>query len=178
MEDKGIASAVNFKKITEQNNYTNIFLKTLGDQLNRVEKIVETQDHIKTNFAKKDNKPLFMSFELSKKFQENLFVDQDLIKRISEKVKESLIVPETPQPSSHRRINAIDEEISSKAEADELNKIFKKFQDKKFQEFFITKKPLRLEILILSQSFLICSMRKETNILKLLIQVVPFMNGI
>ena len=173
MEDKGIASAVNFKKITEQNNYTNIFLKTLGDQLNRVEKIVETQDHIKTNFAKKDNKPLFMSFELSKKFQENLFVDQDLIKRISEKVKESLIVPETPQPSSHRRINAIDEEISSKAEADELNKIFKKFQ-----EFFITKKPLRLEILILSQSFLICSMRKETNILKLLIQVVPFMNGI
>ena len=173
MEDKGIASAVNFKKITEQNNYTNIFLKTLGDQLNRVEKIVETQDHIKTNFAKKDNKPLFMSFELSKKFQENLFVDQDLIKRISEKVKESLIVPETPQPSSHRRINAIDEEISSKAEADELNKIFKKFQ-----EFFITKKPLRLEILILSQSFLICSMRKETNMLKLLIQVVPFMNGI
>ena len=173
MEDKRIASAVNFKKITEQNNYTNIFLKTLGDQLNRVEKIVETQDHIKTNFAKKDNKPLFMSFELSKKFQENLFVDQDLIKRISEKVKESLIVPETPQPSSHRRINAIDEEISSKAEADELNKIFKKFQ-----EFFITKKPLRLEILILSQSFLICSMRKETNILKLLIQVVPFMNGI
>ena len=172
MEDKGIASAVNFKKITEQNNYTNIFLKTLGDQLNRVEKIVETQDHIKTNFAKKDNKPLFMSFEFSKKFQEN-FVDQDLIKRISEKVKESLIVPETPQPSSHRRINAIDEEISSKAEADELNKIFKKFQ-----EFFITKKPLRLEILILSQSFLICSMRKETNILKLLIQVVPFMNGI
>ena len=173
MEDKSIASAVNFKKITEQNNYTNIFLKTLGDQLNRVEKIVETQDHIKTNFAKKDNKPLFMSFELSKKFQENLFVDQDLIKRISEKVKESLIVPETPQPSSHRRINAIDEEISSKAEADELNKIFKKFQ-----EFFITKKPLRLEILILSQSFLICSMRKETNMLKLLIQVVPFMNGI
>ena len=172
MEDKRIASAVNFKKITEQNNYTNIFLKTLGDQLNRVEKIVETQDHIKTNFAKKDNKPLFMSFEFSKKFQENL-VDQDLIKRISEKVKESLIVPETPQPSSHRRINAIDEEISSKAEADELNKIFKKFQ-----EFFITKKPLRLEILILSQSFLICSMRKETNILKLLIQVVPFMNGI
>ena len=113
-----------------------------------------------------------MSFEFSKKFQENL-VDQDLIKRISEKVKESLIVPETPQPSSHRRINAIDEEISSKAEANELNKIFKKFQ-----EFFITKKPLRLEILILSQSFLICSMRKETNMLKLLIQVVPFMNGI
>ena len=172
MEDKRIASAVNFKKITEQNNYTNIFLKTLGDQLNRVEEIVKTQDHIKTNFAKKDNKPLFMSFEFSKKFQENL-VDQDLIKRISEKVKESLIVPETPQPSSHRRINAIDEEISSKAEANELNKIFKKFQ-----EFFITKKPLRLEILILSQSFLICSMRKETNMLKLLIQVVPFMNGI
>ena len=177
MEDKRITSAVNFKKITEQNNYTNIFLKTLGDQLNRVEEIVKTQDHIKTNFAKKDNKPLFMSFEFSKKFQEN-FVDQDLIKRISEKVKESLIVPETPQPSSHRRINAIDEEISSKAEANELNKIFKKFQDKKFQEFFITKKPLRLEILILSQSFLICSMRKETNMLKLLIQVVPFMNGI
>ena len=59
----------------EQNNYTNMFLKTLGDQLNRVEEIIETQYHIKTIFVKKDNKPLFKSFEFSKKFQENPFVD-------------------------------------------------------------------------------------------------------
>ena len=32
----------------EQNNSINMVLKTLGDQLNRVEEIIETQDHIKT----------------------------------------------------------------------------------------------------------------------------------
>ena len=43
-----------------------MFLKTLGDQLNRVEEIIETQDHIKTSYVKKDNKPLFKLFEFSK----------------------------------------------------------------------------------------------------------------
>ena len=107
----------------EHNNYTNMFLKTLGDQLNRVKEIIETQDHIKTLFVKKDNKPLFKPFEFSKKFQENPHIDQDLIDRISQKVKDNLIVLETPQPS-HRRINVIKEEISSKAKVDELIKIF------------------------------------------------------
>ena len=54
-EDKGIASAVEVKRIMEQNNYTNMFLNTIGDQLKRVEEIIETQDHIKTSFAKKDS---------------------------------------------------------------------------------------------------------------------------
>ena len=108
----------------EQNNYTNMFLKTLGDQLNRVEKIIETQDHIKTSFVKKDTKHLFKPFEFSKQFHENPYVNQELIERISKKVKDSSIVPETPQ-SSHRRIIVIDEEISSVVEADELIKIFK-----------------------------------------------------
>ena len=98
-----------------------MFLKTLGDQLNRVEEIVETQDHIKTPFVKKDTKPLFKPFEFSKKIQQNPYVNQDLIQRISKKVKDSLIIPETPQPS-HRRINVIDEEISSKQTlGDQLN---------------------------------------------------------
>ena len=46
----------------EQNKYTNMFLKTLGDPLNKVEEIIETQDHIKTNFHKTDHKPLFKPF--------------------------------------------------------------------------------------------------------------------
>ena len=50
----------------EQNNYTNMFLKTLSDKLNGVEEIIKTQDHIKTSFVKKDNKPLFKPFEFSK----------------------------------------------------------------------------------------------------------------
>ena len=107
----------------EQNNYTNMFLKTLGDQLNRVEEIIETQDHIKTSFVKKDNKPLFKSFEFSNKFEENPHIDQAFIDRIIQNVKDSLIVPETPQPS-HRRINVVKNDISSEAEADELIKIF------------------------------------------------------
>ena len=106
----------------EKNNYTNIFLKTLSDQLNKVDEIIETQDHIKTSFVKKDNKPLFKSFEFSKKFPENPHIDQALIDRFSQKVKDSLIVPDTPQPS-HIRINVIKEDISSKVEADELIKI-------------------------------------------------------
>ena len=67
MEDKGIASTIDIKKIMEQ-NYINMFLKTLGAQLNKVEEIIETHDHIKTFFVKKDNKPLFKPFEFSKKF--------------------------------------------------------------------------------------------------------------
>ena len=41
MEDKGIASTIDIKKIMEQ-NYINMFLKTLGAQLNKVEEIIET----------------------------------------------------------------------------------------------------------------------------------------
>ena len=128
MEDKGIASTIDIKKIMEQ-NYINMFLKTLGAQLNKVEEIIETHDHIKTFFVKKYNKPLFKPFEFSKKFQENPYVNQELIERISQKVKDSLIVLETPQ-LSHRRINVIDEEISFEVEVDELIKIFfKESQD-------------------------------------------------
>ena len=39
------------------------------------EEIIETQDHIKTSFVKKDNKSLFKPFEFSKKFQENPHID-------------------------------------------------------------------------------------------------------
>ena len=42
LEDKGTASVVDVRRIMEQNNYTNIFLKTVGDQLNRVDEIIET----------------------------------------------------------------------------------------------------------------------------------------
>ena len=114
-EDKGIASATNIKRIMEQNNYTNMFLITLGNQLSRVEEIIETQDHIKNSFVKNDNKPLFKPFEFSKKFQENPHIDQAFIDRISQKVKDNLVIPETPQPfaipetplPSHRRINLV-----------------------------------------------------------------------
>ena len=54
----------------------NKILKTLGDKLNRVEEVIETQDHIQTSFIKKDDKPLFKPFEFSKKFQENPYIDQ------------------------------------------------------------------------------------------------------
>ena len=81
--DKATASVVDVRRIMEQNNYSNMFLKTLGDQLNRIEEVIETQDHIKTSFVKKDNKLLFKPFEFSKKFQENPHIDQALIDRIS-----------------------------------------------------------------------------------------------
>ena len=84
----------------------------------------------------------------------------------------------TPQPSSCRRINVIDEEIISKTEMDELIKMFKESQNQKFQEFFIPKKPLKLTIFTLGQPFLICNMKKEINILKPLIPMVSFINGI
>ena len=58
-EDKGTASTVDVRRIMEQNNYTNMFLKTIGDQLNRFEEIIETQDHIKTTFVKKDKVVVF-----------------------------------------------------------------------------------------------------------------------
>ena len=73
-----------------------MFLKTLRDQLNKIEEIIESQDHIKTSFVKKYTKPLFKSFEFFKKFQENPFINHELIERISQKVKDNLIVPKTP----------------------------------------------------------------------------------
>ncbi|RVW18649.1 Enzymatic polyprotein [Vitis vinifera] len=102
-EDKGTASASDIRRIMEQINYTNMFLITLGNQVNRVEEIIEAQDHLKKPFVKNDNKPLFKPFELSKKFQENPQIDQAFIDKISQKVKDNLVIPETPQPS-HRRI--------------------------------------------------------------------------
>ena len=44
-----------------------MFFKTLGDPLNKVEEIIETQAHINTTFAKKDNKPLFKHLSSLKK---------------------------------------------------------------------------------------------------------------
>ena len=69
-EDKGTVSATDIRRIMEQINYTNMFLITLGNQVNKVEEIIETQDHLKKSFVKNDNKPLFKPFELSWKFQE------------------------------------------------------------------------------------------------------------
>ena len=97
-----------------------MFLKTIGDQLNKFEEIIETQDHIKNSFVKNDNKPLFKSFEFSKKFQENPQIDEAFIDRISQKVKDNLVILETPQPfaipetplPSHRRINLVKRNIS------------------------------------------------------------------
>ena len=79
-------------------------------------------------------KPLFKPFEFSKKFQENPFVNQDLIEMINQKVKDSLIVLKTPQ-SFHRRINVVNEEISFEADVDELIKIFKESQDRVLRIF-------------------------------------------
>ena len=106
----------------EQNNYTNMFLMTLGNQLNRVEEIIETQDHIKNSFVKNDNKPLFKPFEFSKKFQENPHIDQAFIDRISQKVKDSLVIPKTPLPSD-RRINLVKKNVSSKTKVNGQIKI-------------------------------------------------------
>ncbi|KAL6332367.1 hypothetical protein AAG906_004937 [Vitis piasezkii] len=111
-EDKGTTSATDIRRIMEQINYTNMFLITLGNQVNKVEEIIETQDHLKKSFVKNDNKPLFKPFELSKKFQENPQIDQAFIDRISQKVKDNLVILETPQTfaipetplPSHRRI--------------------------------------------------------------------------
>ncbi|KAL6327887.1 hypothetical protein AAG906_027285 [Vitis piasezkii] len=101
-EDKGTTSANDIRRIMEQINYTNMFIITLGNQVNRVEEIIETQDHLKKPFVKNDNKPLFKPFELSKKFQENPQIDQDLIDRIGHKVKDNLdngLIRSTREPS-------------------------------------------------------------------------------
>ena len=109
-----------------------MFLRTIGDQLNKFEEIIETQDHIKNSFVKNDNKPLFKPFEFSKKFPENPHIDQAFIDRISQKVKDNIIIPKKPQPFaipdtpllSHRRINLV-KNISFDTKVDELIKITK-----------------------------------------------------
>lgn len=48
-DDKGSASGLNIKKLMKQHNYTNMFLKILGDQLKEV---VQTAENIKTTSLK------------------------------------------------------------------------------------------------------------------------------
>ena len=130
-EDKGTANAVDVKRIMEQNNYTNMFLITLGSQINKVDEIIETQDHNKKSFVKNDNKPLFKPFKFSKKFQENPQIDQAFIDRMSQKVKDNLVIPEIPQPfaipetplSSHKRINLVKRTIYPKTKVNRPIKI-------------------------------------------------------
>ena len=115
----------------EQNNYTNMFLITLGSQINKVDEIIETQDHNKKSFVKNDNKPLFKPFKFSKKFQENPQIDQAFIDRMSQKVKDNLVIPEIPQPfaipetplSSHKRINLVKRTIYPKTKVNRPIKI-------------------------------------------------------
>ena len=99
-----------------------MFLITLGNQLNRDEDIIETQDHIKNYFVKNDNKPLFKPFEFSMKFQENPNIDQVFIDKINQKVKDIFVIPKTPQPS-HKRINLVKRNISSKTKDNGLIKL-------------------------------------------------------
>ncbi|RVW24587.1 Enzymatic polyprotein [Vitis vinifera] len=156
-EDKGTASASDIRRIMEQINYTNMFLITLGNQVNRVEEIIEIQDHLKKPFVKNDNKPLFKPFELSKKFQENPQIDQAFIDKISQKVKDNLVIPETPQPS-HRRILLVKRNISPKAKDNGLIRLtrepsiqnpFKEHEDKQEKKIILnalTIKDLQEEI--------------------------------
>ena len=126
---------------------------------------------------------LFKHFEFYKKFLDNLHIDRALTDRISQKVKENLVVLETPQPS-HRRINMVKGEISSEVEVDELIKIFKEPPNQIVMRIINNQELPRsrnyyqdLGITTLDQPFLTCSMRKETSILKLCILVALSMKG-
>ena len=74
---------------------------------------------------------MFKPFEFSKKFQENPHIDQPFIDRISQKVKDSLVIPKIPQPfviletplPSHRKINLVKRNISSETKVNGLIKI-------------------------------------------------------
>ncbi|KAL6318568.1 hypothetical protein AAG906_000646 [Vitis piasezkii] len=76
----------------------------------------------KTKIWKTNNNIIIESipFEFSKKFQENPQIDQAFIDRISRKVKDNLVIPETPKPfaipetplPSHRRINFVKRNIN------------------------------------------------------------------
>ncbi|RVW24955.1 Enzymatic polyprotein [Vitis vinifera] len=99
-EDKGTASATDIRRIMEQINYTNMFLITLGNQVNRVEEIIETQITLRSLL-------------------------------ISQKVKDNLVIPETPQTfaihetplPSHRRILLVKRNISPKAKDNGLIRV-------------------------------------------------------
>ena len=64
---------------------------TLGNQLSRVEEIIETQDHIKNSFVQNDNKPLFKPFEFSKKFQDILILIKLSLIELAKRLKIALL---------------------------------------------------------------------------------------
>ena len=96
-----------------------MFFKTLGYPLNKVEEIIETQDHINTTFAKKDNEPLFKHLSSLKNPRKSI-CGSKVNKKNKWKRKRELNYPQA---------TTINEEMSSKVETHELIKIFKESQD-------------------------------------------------
>lgn len=82
-------SSKDVKRIVEQNNYTNLNLHTISQQLDKIEILVENQPKITQNLPTKENKivtetsksskPIFTPFEVPRKYnqeQQNQFLQE------------------------------------------------------------------------------------------------------
>ena len=92
-KNMGIASAVDVKKIIEQNNTLTCFLRLQKINLIELRKSLKPKIILRQLLLRKIISLYLSHLKSLKNFQENPFVDQDLIKRISEKVKRKLNCP-------------------------------------------------------------------------------------
>ncbi|EOY08888.1 Uncharacterized protein TCM_024162 [Theobroma cacao] len=126
------------KMIVEQNNYTNLNLHTISQQLDKVEILVENQPQRTQNLSTGENRietpkssqPVFTPFEVPKKYhheQQNQFLKeiQDRIDAL-ESQNSRIIILETPTQQS-RTIHTIEtQSYSEELDDQQINKMIKK----------------------------------------------------
>ncbi|XVF07327.1 hypothetical protein REPUB_Repub06bG0128900 [Reevesia pubescens] len=113
------------KNILEQNNYTNLNLNTIGQQLEKIETLIESKPIIQLvqqlEERKTEQKSFFKPFEIPKKYQQEFKTDvlQEIQQRLrtldSQKYEIIGEVPETPQTfnQASRTVNMIEQNSKS-----------------------------------------------------------------
>lgn len=118
--------------IVEQNNYTNLNLHIISQQLDKMEILVENQPKRSQNLSTEEykpetSKPVFTLFEVPKKYhqeQQNQFL-KEILDRIDalESQNSGLIIPETPTQQSST-IRTIETQIySEELDNQQINKM-------------------------------------------------------
>lgn len=95
------------KNVLDQNNCANHYLETIGDQLGRIENIVQkpTSQILNKNLKSPDKKPLFKPHGIVRNMKKQL-ANKEFMNEIDKRlaILESQVVPNTPiLPSSTKR---------------------------------------------------------------------------
>jgi hypothetical protein len=120
----------NFEKITEQNNYSNTYLKVIGAKLDRIENKI---DPIKPTTKLNIEKPLFTPHEIPPKLRFSFKKDNtDLLEEISKRLQnlDMTNIASSSQNNQIKRVNTIDKIKQESPKIDEyIENLQNQFKD-------------------------------------------------